>query len=150
MGTQHIHGTCVAIGQCAVLLLGDSGSGKSDLALRLIDRGAVLVADDQIQLTADNGVLHASAPASIRGLLEVRGIGLIKMPCKDSIPVALVVQLVPPAQVERLPLPQSREFLGITLAVCELSAFEASAPIKVEGAISAFQDRRLQVGFLRE
>lgn len=147
---QHIHGTCVAIGQCGILLLGDPGSGKSDLALRLIDRGAVLVADDQVQLKADNSILKASAPANIKGLLEVRGVGLIKMQCADAVPLVLVVQLVPPEKVERLPLPRSREFLGIALAVLELSAFEASAPIKVEAAISACQDNRLQVGFLRE
>lgn len=132
------------------MLLGEPGSGKSDLALRLIDRGAVLVADDQIELMADKGKLNAAAPSSIKGLLEIRGIGLLAMMCKDSIPVSLIIQLVPPEQVERLPQPQLHELLGINLPVLKLYAFEASAPVKVEVAISACQDSRLQVGFLRE
>lgn len=150
MGLQQIHASCVAIGQCGVLLLGDPGNGKSDLVLRLIDRGAVLVADDQVQLSADNGILNASAPASIRGVLEVRGLGLLKMPYSDCVPLSLAVRLVPPAQVERLPSPKHQEWLGITLAVLELSAHEASTPIKVEVAVSACHDKCLQVGFLRE
>ncbi len=146
----HIHGTCVAIGQRGVLLLGPSGSGKSDLALRLIGRGASLVADDQIELTQENGMLSAAPPENIRGLLEVRGVGILTMPYAAPVPLSLVVRLVQPEQVERLPHPQQREFLGISLPLLNLYAFEVSAADKVEAAISACHDNRLQVGFLRE
>lgn len=99
-----IHATCVAIGRQAILLLGASGAGKSDLALRLIDEGARLIADDRTILTVKNGRLNAHAPVTIRGLLEIRGLGIVKLPAKSlaaTLPVALVVQLG--VQSARLP-----------------------------------------------
>ena len=71
-----LHATAISINGQAVLLIGPPGSGKSDLALRLIDRGALLIADDQVALTEVDGVLHASAPAATAGLIEVRGLGI--------------------------------------------------------------------------
>ena len=96
-----VHGTCVAIDGRGVLLLGASGSGKSDLALRLIDRGAVLVSDDQTELSTAHDLLFASAPATIAGLIEVRGIGIVTLPFVAQAPVALAVRLGEP--VERMP-----------------------------------------------
>lgn len=129
---QTIHATCVAIEGCAILLTGPSGSGKSDLALRLIDRGARLVSDDYTQLSnAPDGMLFASAPATIAGKMEIRGIGIIEIPYIDAIPVRLVVELG--AAPERLPLTALTARLGNTdLPMMKLSAFEASAPLKVE------------------
>ena len=80
MKTVNIHASCVAIGGKGVLILGDSGAGKSDLALRLIDDGAKLVADDRTELYAARGTLCARAPKSIAGLIEVRGLGIIALP----------------------------------------------------------------------
>src|SRR5690606_18170052 len=73
-----IHATCVVIGEIGVILRGPSGSGKSDLALRLVDTGGLLVADDQVFLSVENGALVARAPPTISGKLEVRGLGIVE------------------------------------------------------------------------
>lgn len=101
MKTVNIHACCVAIGKRGVLILGDSGAGKSDLVLRLIDDGAKLVADDRVEIYVSRGVLHARAPKSIAGLLEVRGLGIVALPFKKSVPLGLAVKLGTPSK--RLP-----------------------------------------------
>jgi serine kinase of HPr protein (carbohydrate metabolism regulator) len=126
-----IHASCVAIDGAAVLLCGPSGSGKSDLALRLIDGGAELVADDQVTLTAEDGRLIARAPATLAGLLEVRGIGIVPFDALDSAPVALVVDLAPAEAVERMPEADYCELAGLSVRRLTLNAFEASAAAKV-------------------
>ena len=130
-----LHATCVSIGGRGVLLRGPSGGGKSDLALRLIDRGARLVADDQVALRAAEGVLRASAPEAIAGMIEVRGIGILALEPVADIPVVLVVDLVEADAVERLPEPETVEIQGVAVPVARLWAFAESAPIKVELAV---------------
>jgi serine kinase of HPr protein (carbohydrate metabolism regulator) len=127
------HASCVAIGGRAVLIAGDSGAGKSDLALRLIDRGAVLVSDDQVELSVDDERLVASAPATIAGQIEVRGLGIMAMPHRSPMPVSLLIDLAAP--VERMPEPRGRELCGVSVPVVAVDPFEASAPIKVELAL---------------
>lgn len=130
-----IHATAVAIRGRGVLFVGPSGSGKSDLALRLIDRGATLVADDRVVLTRDGDRVLASSPATIAGLIEVRGVGIVAVPHAAGVPVALVVDLAaPPA---RLPDPATRDVAGLAVPVVALAAFEASAALKVEAALAA-------------
>lgn len=119
------HGTCVDWGGRGVLLLGPSGSGKSDLALRLIDAGAVLVADDQTELSED-GV--ASAPERLRGLLEVRGVGILRFPYVEKTKIALTVRLAPANKVERLPD-------TIENGEMTLFPFENSAVLKIKSAL---------------
>ncbi|MCE2927825.1 MAG: HPr kinase/phosphatase C-terminal domain-containing protein [Rickettsiales bacterium] len=126
-----MHASCVAIQNKAVLIFGESGSGKSDLALRLIDRGAVLVADDQVMLRADQNLLIASSPETIAGLIEARGIGLLKLPYLSSIPVVFAVQLVSREQVERMPEPAFFDCLGIRLPLHSLYAFDDSTVSKI-------------------
>lgn len=130
-----LHGTAIALGGRGVLLLGPSGSGKSDLALRLIDEGARLVADDRVVLRAAAGRLIARAPDALRGLLEVRGIGIVTLPSLASVPLALAVDLVPPEQVERLPEAAEWGYAGISLPRLALAPFEASAPAKLRLAV---------------
>jgi len=135
---QTIHATSLSIGRLGVLLTGASGSGKSDLALRLVDGGARLVADDQTVLAAKNGRLIASAPAVLLGKLEVRGIGIVKLrgaQVTQQAPMHLLVELVPPDQIERLPEPERREILGVSLPLIRLAPFEASAPAKLRLAL---------------
>ncbi|MEO7680691.1 MAG: aldolase, partial [Sphingomonas sp.] len=91
--SERIHATTVAIRGRGVALLGASGSGKSDLALRLIDRGAVLVSDDYTEIGAIDGVVMAKAPRTIAGLIEVRGVGIVTVPHLDNVEIALAVQL---------------------------------------------------------
>ena len=126
-----VHGTTVEIAGKGVLIRGASGSGKSDLALRLIDGGAVLVADDQTALAASDCGLIASAPAAIAGLLEVRGLGLVRLPHHETTPLALVVDLVAADQIERLPDETRTTFLGFEVPTIQLAAFEASTAAKV-------------------
>lgn len=87
-----VHASCVALGTQGVLLLGDSGAGKSDLALRLIHEGARLVADDRAVITIKQKKLHAAAPSTIAGMIEVRGLGIVALPARPA-RLALAVQL---------------------------------------------------------
>lgn len=136
-----IHATAVALpvdGDWAgVLLRGRSGSGKSDLALRLIDEGALLIADDQTELCLADGVLTLRAPARIAGQLEVRGLGLIAVPVVEQAPLTLVAELVPAAEIDRLPPPQTVTLAGVSVAMVRLAPFEASAPAKLRLATRA-------------
>ncbi len=134
LSSETVHASAVAIQGRAVLIGGRSGQGKSDLALRLIDRGAALVSDDYTIVRRVGGRLIAGAPPTIAGRIEVRGIGLVDMAAEADAPVALFVDL--DAQIERLPDPgETRMLAGIAIPVVRLSALEASAPIKVELAL---------------
>ena len=125
------HAPCVEIAGTGVLLRGDPGSGKSDLALRLIDGGARLVADDRTELANEDGSLIASAPDEFAGRLEVRGLGFVRRPALASAPVGLVGDLVPADRVARMPVPRRTEILGLTVPALDLAPFEAAAAAKV-------------------
>lgn len=118
-----------------MLLRGPSGAGKSDLALRLIDRGARLVADDRVDLRREGDTLVACAPHRLSGLIEVRGVGIVEMPCVCDAAVNLVVDLVPRDQVERLPEAAPVELLGARLRQIALDPFDDSSPLKVMLAV---------------
>lgn len=136
LSSETLHATSVAINGRVVLLRGPSGSGKSDLALRLIDRGAALVSDDYTLVKRVDGRLIATAPDTIRGKMEVRGIGIVAMAALSDAPVALIADLFDP--VDRMPLePVHRNVAGIDVPVVKIAPFEASAPIKVELALKA-------------
>jgi HPr kinase/phosphorylase len=144
MSEANVHASCVAIASRGVLLLGPSGSGKSELALRLIDDGARLVADDRTLLFVAKGVLHAKAPASIKGLLEIRGVGIIELPVRTNVRIALVVRLG--REVARLPRPHiyhpPRPLKPITAPPeIMLDAHFASTPAKIRAALRAFSNR---------
>lgn len=131
---EHVHASTVAIDGRAVLITGPSGSGKSDLALRLIDRGFILVGDDQTIVRRDGDRLVASAPARIAGKLEVRGIGIIEMETASDVPVALLVELT--SELERLPEDnRTSTILGVSLPLVSIDAKAASAPAKVALAL---------------
>ena len=135
-----LHATAIAIDGRAVLLRGASGSGKSDLALRLIDAGARLIADDQSELHRHGDAIVARAPATIAGLVEVRGIGIFRLDALAEAPVALIVDLVPPETLERLPLRRSETILGLALPLIALAPLEASAAAKLRLALCAFTE----------
>ncbi len=130
-----LHATCIAIAGRGILLTGKSGSGKSDLALRLIDRGGQLVSDDGTIVEARAGTLYASAPATIVGKIEIRGLGILEMPAIPQAPLTLCVALDEP--VPRMPdeLLPTRTIEGIALPLLALDPFESSAPVKVEKAL---------------
>lgn len=123
--------------------MGKSGSGKSDLALRLIAMGAQLVADDRTDLFVKKGILYAKAPSRIAGLLEVRGVGIIAIPCAQQAKVTLVADLgraAPRMPVFRDFKPPAALRLAANAAppVISLAPFEASAPAKLVAAAAAF------------
>ncbi|NYZ17869.1 aldolase [Azospirillum sp. RWY-5-1] len=138
-----IHGTCVLVGGTGVLLRGPSGAGKSDVALRLIDGGAILVADDRVELRMVDGRLMASAPAALAGLLEVRGLGIVRLPCAGPAEVGLVVDLVAAGGVERLPDAESVTLLDARLPRLALIPFEPSAAAKLRLAAAAARTHTL-------
>jgi HPr kinase/phosphorylase len=135
--TTLVHATAVAIGGRAVLLRGPSGSGKSDLALRLIDAGAQLVSDDYSQLQREGDAIVVRAPQPISGLIEVRGVGILKVEALTAAPLALIVDLVAPQHVERLPEPCSETIFGLVIPVVAIAPFEASAAAKLRFALAA-------------
>ena len=132
--SETIHASSVAIDGRAVLIGGLSGSGKSDLALRLIDRGAVLVSDDYTIVRRSGSGLVAAPAANIAGRMEVRGLGIVEMPNAGEAPVVLFVDL--DISPQRLPEPgEQRTLAGVAIPVLGLNAHENSAPIKVELAL---------------
>jgi serine kinase of HPr protein (carbohydrate metabolism regulator) len=131
--SDRLHATTVAIDGLAVMIEGASGSGKSDLALRLIDRGAALVSDDQTLVVRSGKTLLARAPTTIAGRIEVRGIGILAMPHVEDVPVGLLVRV--DGAVERMPERRARRIAGIDVRQFAVDPFHASAPIKVELAL---------------
>jgi len=135
LSAETLHASTVAIDGRAVLLTGPSGSGKSDLALRMLDRGFTLVSDDQTIVRKEGDRLLASAPPNIAGKLEIRGIGIVEMERVDNVAIALIVELTN-SQIQRLP-DDSRErpILGVKLPLVTIDALTASAPSKVALAL---------------
>ena len=134
LSSENLHASTVAIDGRAVIISGPSGSGKSDLTLRLLDRGFVLVSDDRTIVRKDGGKVIATAPDTIRGKLEIRGVGIVDMPVQADVPVALVVELT--SDIQRLP-DDSRErtILGAGIPLISVDAMTASAPSKVALAL---------------
>jgi serine kinase of HPr protein (carbohydrate metabolism regulator) len=135
LSAETLHASTVALDGRAVLISGPSGSGKSDLSLRLLDRGFVLVSDDQTIVKKDGDRLIATAPPTIAGKLEVRGIGIVEMQRVDNVPIALAVELT--SEIQRMP-DDSRErlILGVHLPLISVDASAASAPSKVALALN--------------
>ncbi|MDP8912232.1 MAG: HPr kinase/phosphatase C-terminal domain-containing protein [Pseudomonadota bacterium] len=137
LSSETLHASCVVKDGRAILISGRSGSGKSDLALRLIDRGASLVSDDYTIVRRIGGKLLASAPPNIAGKLEIRGIGIVELPASGDAPVCMMVDLN--RDVERMPAAAGPVVVaGIGVPVVTLNGLEASAPVKVEVALVRF------------
>lgn len=134
LSSETIHVSSVAIGGRAVLIGGRSGAGKSDLALRLIDRGGALISDDYTFVRRVKDRAFASAPDRILGKIEVRGVGIVEMETAQDVPVALYVDL----SGEPVRLPEGAERIavaGIPVPSVALDGHHASAPLKVEAAL---------------
>jgi len=132
---EKIHATSVDIDGIGILLQGPSGSGKSDLALRLIDEGSRLIADDYTDIIVKNEALYGAAPDTIEGLIEVRGQGVFRVGSVESSKIGILIDLVAGGVIERLPEEQTRNILGIPLLYLQLAPFEASATAKIRLAV---------------
>ena len=145
-----IHASCVAFGEIGVLVRGQPGSGKSSLCLSLIDGSgfglgqtlmrAVLVADDQVEIASEAGRILASPPAALAGKLEIRGLGIVNLGFKQRVPIGLVVDLTPAAEIGRLPEPRDllADIASITLPRFMLDAKTPTAPAQMRAALGHF------------
>jgi serine kinase of HPr protein (carbohydrate metabolism regulator) len=134
LNSENLHASTVARDGRAVLISGPSGSGKSDLALRMLDRGFTLVSDDRTIIRKEGERLLASAPGTIKGKLEIRGVGIVEMESTDNVPVAMVVELR--SDIERFPDDGlERLILGTAIPLISVDATTASAPSKVAVAL---------------
>jgi len=156
-GVENVHASCVVLArlgqafgashETGVLLFGKSGAGKSDLALRLIEHGAVLVSDDRTELFLQGKKLCARAPLRIRGLMEVRGLGIVAVPFAHKARIALAVELagakarLPPREYYKAPWD-----LPLPVPLLRLAPFEASAPAKIALAAAAFERNLFREG----
>ena len=133
-GADTIHATCVAFGDIGILLRGPSGAGKSDLALRLIEAGARLVADDRVRLATEAGILRASPPDELAGLLELRGVGLVRLPNVSGVSIYLVADIAPSGASgvpERLPAEDWCMCSGVRIRRVDVAPFEQTAVAKL-------------------
>jgi HPr kinase/phosphorylase len=134
--TDIFHGTVVLFEGHGLLLIGPSGSGKSDLALRLIDAGGLLIGDDYVELRAENGILHASAAPNLAGKIEVRGLGLMTMPYCPSTPIHLVIHLIADQRaIERMPDAAFFSHANISIPQIDLWPHAASTIAKIKLAL---------------
>ena len=138
--SELLHATAISLAGRAVLIRGSSGTGKSDLALRcLADNVApfslahpTLVADDQVIANRSGPDVYLSAPETLAGLLEIRGLGIVRLPHVSTARLTLVVDLVTPDMVERMPdRTLTVDILGVSISQINLYPFEASAPLKL-------------------
>ncbi len=137
MGAEQVHASCVSVAGRGVLLRGPPGAGKSDLALRLIDGGACLVADDRVALRPEGGRVLAAPPPALAGLLEVRGLGIVRLPVHEPVPLALVADLDPSWAIERLPEARTCTLCGVVLPLLAVAPRRASAAAFIRVAVGA-------------
>lgn len=154
MTEMRVHATCLAIDGSGVLLLGPPGSGKSDLALRLLDQpglahgdvmlSAQLVADDQVVLWRDDNGLWARSPRELAGKLEIRGLGIVALPCLPDARLVLSVEFSPASAISRMPEleTETREFLGVRIPRIWIDPAEASAPARLRAALLELRGRQ--------
>lgn len=145
-----LHATCVALADFGVLIQGPPGSGKSDLALRLIDQpggghgsrqmAGQLVSDDQVAVCVEGDGLLARPPANLKGKLEIRGLGIVTTCCRDTVRLCLAVRLSPASAIERMPdfSENQIEILGQRLPVVHIDPHACSAPARVRAAVLHF------------
>ena len=140
MNLKRIHSTSVVIDDNGVLILGDSGSGKSDLALRLIDSGGTLISDDISICRKNSNNIYLYCPPEIKGLLEVREIGIITVPFVERIKLRLVVNLKS-INNERFPKDSTYRILGIKIPIINIEGKNSSAVAKIKVKLNEIREK---------
>jgi serine kinase of HPr protein (carbohydrate metabolism regulator) len=141
---DQFHATAVAYYGSGILIRGPSGSGKSDLALRLIDDDADLIADDRVVIKVVGKELRLSPPESISGLIEVRGIGVVKIKTVRDIPLCLVVELELSNQTKRMPEIKEETIKDISIPIISINAFESSSLAKIK-IVLRYLDKKIEL-----
>ena len=131
MNIKRLHATSVAIEDNGVAIFGDSGSGKSDLALRLIDSGATLISDDITVFSKSENNIHLFGVENTKGLLEVRELGIITVPYIEGIRLKLVIKLTD-KEIERIPKTNQTNLLGLKFPKLEINGKNSSSVVKVK------------------
>ena len=130
-----VHGTAVILDGQGILIRGPSGAGKSDLALKLIDGGGILVADDRVNLREEGKTVYMSAPLTLEGRLEIRGLGIIQVEFEQSIQLSLVCDLTPGDQIDRLPGIVYETVIGHPFPLMKIDGRTPSAIAKIRYAL---------------
>ena len=144
MKIDQFYATAVTYCGFGVLIRGPSGSGKSDLALRLIDDGAGLIADDQVVIKSVGQKLFLSPPDSLPGLIEVRGIGVIKIAYVRDIRLCLIIELDPSNEIQRIPTIEEELIKNIPVPVISMDVFESSVLAKIK-IILGYLDKKIEL-----
>lgn len=134
------HASSVELDGKGIIIFGASGAGKSDLALRLIDAGAKLISDDYVKVTTDGEMLLAHPAPNIKGMIEVRGIGLMDVSYKNSAVLNLALELMPRDKIERLPVARFFEEGGCKIPLYQFDGFSASALAKIRFILERLDD----------
>lgn len=127
-----LHGNCLWVNETGVLILGDAASGKTELALTMINSGrGTLVADDQVIIEREHKILMARPPEGLQGLMQIHGIGIVNFDCIVPVPLHLIIELVPHADVPLIPEKSEKEIQGLSLPLLKLAGHEASSADKL-------------------
>ena len=141
---EQVYATAVAYRGFGILIRGPSGSGKSDLALRLIDDGANLIADDQVIIESVREELYLSSPDTISGLIEVRGFGVIKIESVRDVKLGLIVDLDPSFKTQRSPKMKEELIKNIIVPVINMKAFESSVLARIK-LILGYLEKKIEL-----
>ncbi len=141
METKRVHSSAIVLEDNGVLIVGDSGSGKSDLALRLIDSGATLISDDITICEKKNDIIYLSAPAETKGLLEVREVGIITVPFVEKIILKMIVKLEE-GDLQRMPCKNTQKILGQKIPTLIINGRNSSSVAKVKVKLNEIRDEK--------
>lgn len=127
-----LHGNCLWVNETGVLILGDAASGKTELALTMINSGrGTLVADDQVIIEREHKILMARPPEGLQGLMQIHGIGIVNFDNIVPVPLHLIIELVPHTDVPLIPEKSEKEIQGLSLPLLKLAGHEASSADKL-------------------
>ena len=141
MELKRVHSSAIVLEDNGILIIGDSGSGKSDLALRLIDSGATLISDDITICEKKKNLIYLSAPSETKGMLEVREVGIITVPFVEGIILRMIVKLEA-GRLERIPQKNNYKIFGQKIPMLTINGKNSSSVVKVKVKLNEIQDEK--------